>query len=740
MNAPLTGPLRDAGEDNELRLRRRLWSDTRALRAVRDLGLTDATIRRFRLGLREPYVSRATGDIIERALAFPVLSADWDRNGRWSYLNLDGVTSHPPHPVGWGAGGARTCWSRPATPMATLLVLPSVLDLWLVSQAVGEAFGSLLAIAPSHPGGIPSEWRDARFWRGWRQVVLGLSGRADEEDLATAIGRTCGGEVLRCAPPAGETWADLVRMGGSPTEIRRIVEGAVAWAPIQPIAAEARAGLTGDFAAEPVAIEGALVGGRMHYPVTMERREVDERCGEGAGVVQRYVVRILRSDGVLLDIERLPAPRGTPAGGRVLALSDGTRIVSEPRPGGFASWRFSSIQSFITARACGREPGRRDLARLLADVEGHLRATVWLPVEEDYAVAALFVVATFVHRVFDAFPILLVNGPKGTGKSELGQAMACLSCNGLVAGRITPAGLVRLLAESRGTVVLDDLEAIGTGRGSDDVVQILKTSYKAATARRVTPGRDGRVEVIDYFAPKVVTNIAGADAVLLSRMLAVRSGRIPAGAVLPPPVADVASLRDELHTWAMCEVGAVIAAYAPLRAAAGDRGAEIAAPLRAVAAMIADPVLAARLEKALAADAPVAAEPLETVLSRALRELVETEGVIEVAMPRLQLEVTLRAGGHHPVPSAETLGRLLLSIGARGADDRADRRRLHGEVVRIYRLASRFVETLDRPAEPAADAFAFCAGACSLCRYDAVCDATVPQLRRAKEARRIRSA
>ena len=69
---------------------------------------------------------------------------------------------------------------------------------------------------------------------------------------------------------------------------------------------------SGDFAATLVAVEDALVGGHTHYPFRVERREIEDRVIGGISVVQRYVFRILRSDGVLLDIERPPASRGIP--------------------------------------------------------------------------------------------------------------------------------------------------------------------------------------------------------------------------------------------------------------------------------------------------------------------------------------------------------------------------------------------------------------------------------------------
>lgn len=732
-----SGP-RGRGEENAERLRRRLWADAGALSALRTMGVRDATIRRFRLGLKEPYLSRVTALTTERALAIPVPLPDGRPSSRWAFLNLEGVTRHPTHPVGWGAGRPHAYHSRAVTRGSTLLVVPDVVDLWLVSQTIGEAYDGIVVSCPSHPGGEPAEWSDPGYWRLWDSVVLGLGERLDEADLAASAAARNGSEMRRVSMPDGALWSDLVRMGASAQEIRALVRDAITWSPEPPPApVPEESSMAGEFRAEPVSVEGAYVNGRLHHVVTVEHRLFQERGSRGAALVQRYETRVLRSDGRLLDVEVLPAPPGTPRHARVLALSDGTRIASAPAPGRFNGWRHGSMMRFVEDRAAGRNPCRRELPRLLSDVEEHLRAAVWLPEAADYAMLALFVMATFVHRVFDAFPIVLVNGPRGSGKSELGAAIAAIAMNGVMVGRITGPGLVRLLAESRGTVVLDDLEKVGAGRGgADDVSQILKVSYKQATATRVCPGRDGRVEVQDFFSPKVVSNIRGCDPVLLSRMLTVCTRPLAAGGELQCRGAiDALALRDEAHAWAMCAVADVDALYRPLAARVGSRSDEIAAPLRAMA-VLAGGSWSARLETSLAAAEPRAAEPMESVLARALRRLVAEEGAFEFAMPHLRLEMA-SSSPTTVLPSAETLGRMLLAAGARRESDAVERRRLHGEVVRVYRLAPDFVAERRGDASPdERDPFAFCSGpSCASCPYDGICDAAAPGLRERKRAR-----
>ena len=75
----------------------------------------------------------------------------------------------------------------------------------------------------------------------------------------------------------------------------------------------------------PVDVGGAYSNGYLYYPYRLKRVAVEE------GVeLSRYETRVLRSDGVSLGYGYKPAPRGTPAEDRVLALEDGTDVTRAP--------------------------------------------------------------------------------------------------------------------------------------------------------------------------------------------------------------------------------------------------------------------------------------------------------------------------------------------------------------------------------------------------------------------------
>lgn len=709
------------GADNASRLQRLLWRDKAALDALHRLGLSDATIRRFGLGLTEPYLSRVTGSITERALTFPVTIPGGAGMTRWACLPIDGVTVNRSDPAGWGAGPSRSYMPGARSAAGPLVIVTDPMELWLLSQTLGGRVSDASIVCRSHPQGMPEEWRNPGFVAAWSEVIVATRNDPQGDEIAALFACTDDRGIRRVEFASGTGWSELVGLRTPASALEQMILDAAPWSRQLPEVGGVADGV-GDFGSDPVAIDGAFVGGHLYWPITVERRGFAEG-GRGVELQQRYVVQVLRSDGRLLDVGPLPAPPGTPLSARVHALSDGVRVRSAPLVGRFGTWRWQSIAGFIRARHSGEAPEHRPLAALLGDIEQRLRSAVWLPKPDDYAVLALFVAATFVHRVFDVMPILFANGPRASGKSELGQAMAALSANGVVAGRITAAGLVRLLAESRGLLVLDDLERIGSGAGVDDISQLLKVSYKQSTATRVTPGRDGRIEVLDFFSPKMITNISGADEVLLSRMISVSTAPLPAGVAAPArDMGDVAGLRDELHVWAMTSAAALSEIYRDLTGSVRGRMDEIVAPLLSIARLAGDAGLERRLLAGTSSEAPAAVERVETVLRRIVDCLLEKEKVGEVAMPRLQLELAL--AGVTRMPSAETIGRMLLSIGARSPTSPVTRRRLRGELVRVYAIGpSDRALRLDAP-EP----FAFCSGPCAECRYVAACPVALPGL------------
>lgn len=580
------------------RLKSALRRHAPAMAALRALGIQGRTIERLGLGIKQPYIPRGGAPEIRDALAFPLMSCGRPL-GRYGYYNVPSVTANPPHPKGWGAGVCAEYRLGPGE-SAVALVCPDVLDAWLAWQSYGDGPGAPAVLSRTHWAGWPGEWKSSSHWSRYETVVT-IDGDG-QADFLTEIAPMMGREVrVHRSPPPFDSFSGMVRAGRSLAleDVLARSEPTIAF----PAAADCSNAALGVFEAAPIDVSSGYAGGRLYYPVSVELRSVEGTSGR---VMHRYRTMVVRSDGALLSAEGLPAPCGTGRSERVLSLSDGTRIRGLPSPSPSASWSFPSIEAFVAWRRLGGPPPFRSLANVLADVETHLRLRVWLPDDGSYVVVACFVAMTFCYQLFPALPVLLVVGPAASGKSELGEAVAMIGQNAVLAGQLRAAGLVRLLDETSGLLVLDDMDGTGPASidGDGEVAMALKTGYKRSTSRKPLADRAGRIRMVDYFGPKLVTRTRPATPVLGSRMIVVHAAPRPPGAATSgrgSSDGEMAALRDELHCWAMASAADVVGHFDASSVGDGGRWSEITRPLLAIARCAGDS-LAMRLAAALASD------------------------------------------------------------------------------------------------------------------------------------------
>jgi hypothetical protein len=603
-----------AGAENLLRLKSNLRRNRRALQRLLDSGLTIRTVEKFHLGVKESPPAERESEDADTVVCYPVISYAGEALGRYGHLAVPATAGKRPSEGARGAGKPRTYYSGAAAGRRTLLVADDPWQLWVLDQHLEgtELEEGAVIICPSHGQGVPDEWKTAGFWSGWDAVYFLHSNTGHHDVTSRSLLRYCGRDVFRVLAPGddGRGWDAFFRSGGTAEQFLGLLKTAPVFSAQLPEKDEG-ANATGEFAASPVNINGAFVNGHLYYPFTVERREVETVGRSGAGRAERlvtsYVTKVVRSDGAVLDVVRLAAPRGTPRDRQVLALTDGTRIEKEPQPSHYATWQLDGIQAFIKAVRNSRAAPHRPLRELLADITAHLRRSVWLPYDDDYAVLALYVALSFVYQVFDAVPLLMVRGEKGTGKSELGDAVARVSCNATIIGQGSAASVIRLLNEARGLVVLDDLEAIGRvmeDSAFGDINQMLKLGYKKRTGRKAITDKNGKTTVFDFYSPKVINNTRGADPILGSRMLYVQTRRIPdalheSALLMGSEPDELIRLRNELHAWGMINARLVHECYTRLMDVRHDRQGEITAPLKAVAQLSGDEEIRASLEAAL---------------------------------------------------------------------------------------------------------------------------------------------
>lgn len=741
--------LRPLNSEYHCKLKKRLRENETALAYLtNERGLSLETISYFGLGLSEPYISRRVKIEHSDALVFPMRGPDGQFYNKYGYYNVPNVTANPLDKNGWMKGEVRTYYAEAANGKKSVFICEGAKDLWRTWQAIKETpVGSeLLLISSTHGAGFPLEWNEASFWVPFEKIYSGHDNDEPGEVMALRLTEACGREVLRVQVPKwyGKDWADFWQAGGNVEEFEQLLRDA----PVVSVKVkdgdpdEAEAIGYGRFAYKPISINGAFNNGHLYCAVQILSRSVDiEKRQDGQEVVkdvERLETVVIRSDRTVHSTVMVPAPAGTPDKYRVRRLTDGTLIDREPTPNKYGTWSWPSISAYLNCKSKTRR-----LALILHDIEEHLRSSVWLPYDEDYTILTLTVPVTYAQAIFDSVPLIFLNGPKGSGKSQTGRAMARVCANAYICGQSSAASIARFIDASRGFVVLDDLEVIGNKGGEfTELVQALKLSYNKDTAVKLwTDVKTMKTEMLNFYGVKMINNTQGADRILASRMLRIQTREIPErlrqefADLKPTESRKLQELRDELHTWTFENVAKIDEAYRRLYPKGSDRSDEITAPLKVMAELSGDECLISRFKLALTRQEQRAfnADDPEEVLREAVKVLIG-QGYNLFSITHLVLEmrnlITHNYGKSYQneIPEwarPEWVGRMIRTLDLLDPDTTKHKReRVWGANLRFYPFRHGYVEEvraeytakgIELPLEPT-EPTSFCQS-CESCPY-----------------------
>ncbi|GAF95347.1 unnamed protein product, partial [marine sediment metagenome] len=143
--------------------------------------------------------------------------------------------------------------------------------------------------------------------------------------------------------------------------------------------------------------------------------------------------------------------------------------------------------------------------------------------ERYYPIIAMWIIGTYVHDTFNAFPFLFINAMRGSGKTRLLKLIAALSHNGDIQANISEAVLFRTAKGS--TILLDEMESIGN-KEKGLLRELLNAGYKKGIkVKRMRKAKDEdgesvmEVEEFELYTPIAIANINGLDDVLADRCI-----------------------------------------------------------------------------------------------------------------------------------------------------------------------------------------------------------------------------
>lgn len=140
--------------------------------------------------------------------------------------------------------------------------------------------------------------------------------------------------------------------------------------------------------------------------------------------------------------------------------------------------------------------------------------------EDYYDLIAIWIIGTWIHEEFEAYPFLFINAMRGSGKTRLLKLMSILSKDGEVMASPTEAVLFRC----SGTLCIDEFESVG-GKEKGAVRELLNSAYKKGTKikrmRQAKVNGETRqvVEEFEPYRPIAMANIWGMEEVLGDRCI-----------------------------------------------------------------------------------------------------------------------------------------------------------------------------------------------------------------------------
>ena len=184
--------------------------------------------------------------------------------------------------------------------------------------------------------------------------------------------------------------------------------------------------------------------------------------------------------------------------------------------------------------------------------------------ETYYDLMSLWVLGTYMFKVFLSYPYLHFNGTRDSGKSQNLRLLKTLGFNTHWSGEMTAADMYRHVAGNPGVICIDEAES-WRGERAEALRSILRSGYsKGMEVSRQRSMPDGRYEQERFptYCPKAIASITPLDDTTRSRTIVVRMR--PALRLIPlfrPDNAQWDELRNDLHLWGLANAKAVSDSY-----------------------------------------------------------------------------------------------------------------------------------------------------------------------------------
>ncbi len=206
-------------------------------------------------------------------------------------------------------------------------------------------------------------------------------------------------------------------------------------------------------------------------------------------------------------------PEAGAAWHRIESVAARTSTRTFPYPSLADRWPEDDLRRFLLAPA---SPTFAEAFALLVDL---VRVHIELTREEHAALLASWIIGTYFHPAFPAFPRIHINGEPGSGKTKAQSIISSASFNGLLRTSPSLAGLFRIIAAHKPTICLDEMDNLG-GDDRRELFALLNDGYKRGGAiDRVEGDKERHVESYPVYTPICLSGVKAVNRTTAERCL-----------------------------------------------------------------------------------------------------------------------------------------------------------------------------------------------------------------------------
>jgi len=236
------------------------------------------------------------------------------------------------------------------------------------------------------------------------------------------------------------------------------------------------------------------------------------------------VASIKHSDGENVDFKEETVPAFITSFGQLLECSDEEltkfNLTARTIPSqALKRWHPHDVAEYIESMKKDVQPAV-DLSHIYNEIRSSFTSYVYFEKPVIYDFMSVYVIATYFHPLFQAFPLLVLYGPTESGKSLTMQIIEYLAFNAVMITDPTPAVIFRTIEELCPTMLMDEIEGLASRRDyASSIMSILRASYKRIDVPRMEekPGGGFRLKLYCCYSPKVIGTIQGVENVLANR-------------------------------------------------------------------------------------------------------------------------------------------------------------------------------------------------------------------------------